>query len=265
IQLLSGRNFNQYDTEKSKPVVIINETLARKHFPGEDPIGKIIWPASSAGGYPPKREIIGVVSDIRNNGLNQEVMAEVYLPHSQFALDGMLLLVSTYDNPMATLPAIKAVLKEIDPEIVPYNVRTLDKGLSIELAQPRFNTMLISVFAALALILTTIGLYGSISYSVVQRTHEIGIRIALGANSSSVLRMIVGQGLKLAVLGVGLGLAGAIAVTRLISSMLFNTSTTDPVTFTVISSLIIFTAGLASYFPAHKATKVDPMIAIRNQ
>jgi putative ABC transport system permease protein len=261
---LKGRDFTERDGLKSAPVVIINETLAKRFFPDEDPVGKHIRPTIGVDEDEPlMREIIGVVGDVRHKSLSEESGPEVYVPHAQIPFDFMTLVARTENNPRAIIPAVQEEVRALDKDLPVYEFTTLDEYVANSLAQPRFNTMLLAIFAALALALTAVGLYGVVSYSVAQRTHEMGIRMALGAKPSDVLRLVVGQGMVLALIGIGIGLVGAFLTTRVMASLLFGVSTTDPLTFTLISVILIGVALGACFVPARRATRVDPMVALR--
>jgi putative ABC transport system permease protein len=265
IPFIKGRDFNEGDQHKSVPVIIINETLAREHFPNEDPIGKRIKPGFFAypGEKPTMREIVGVVADVRNRGLSKEPRASLYVPQAQIPFNQMTVVVRTNNDPRSLVSAVTKEVAALDRELPLFTIKTLDEYLSAAIASPRFNTTLLSLFALVALVLTIVGLYGVMSYSVAQRTNEIGIRMALGAQSRDVLRLIVGQGLKLVLLGLVLGLIGAGALMRVIASLLFGVTAKDPLTFAAVSLVLAGVALLACYIPARRATRVDPIEALR--
>jgi predicted permease len=260
-RLLRGRYFNSTDAENAPQVMVINETLARQYFPNEDPIGKRINP----GADPPDWwEIVGVVGDIKYYGLEAETPPAFYRPMAQRTWWGAFLIVKTeMVNPLNLIAAVRNEMRALDRELPATQINTLEQRFSKSVAQPRFRTTLITIFAALALILASIGIYGVISYSVTQRTHEFGIRIALGARSGDLLKLVVRQGMKLAAIGLGLGLLGALALTRLMTKLLFGVSATDPATFALIAFLLTLVVLPACYIPARRATKVDPMTALR--
>ena len=263
IGLINGRDFTERDAANVSPVAIINESFARQHFPNEDPIGKHISPTISYTDDFPMREIVGVVADVRHMVLTEEGGAEIYLPHTQIPFSSMAMVIRTEHDPLGLTPAARAKVQELDAELPLYSVRELENYVSRSISQQRFNMFLLVAFAGVALLLTALGLYGVLAYSVAQRTHEIGVRLALGAHTGAVLRMVIGQGLKLTGIGIGLGLTGAFAVTRLMETLLFGVDATDPITFICVAGLLVAVALLACYVPARRATKVDPMIALR--
>ncbi len=263
IPFISGRDFAERDDLKSTPVIIINETLAQLYFPNQNPIGKRINPGVGVTGVKPLREIIGVTRSVRHRGLEKEPRPEYYLPQAQAPDFVLTTVVRTAGDPLAIVGAVRNEVRALDSELPVYSVKTLDQYFAESVAQPRFNTLLLALFAGVAMILTAVGLYGVIAYSVEQRTREIGVRMALGAQTGDVLRLIVGQGMKLAMLGVAIGLVTALALTRLMKGLLFGVSASDPLTFAVITLLLMLVALLACWIPARRATKVDPMIALR--
>jgi putative ABC transport system permease protein len=273
---VKGRLFTEQDDPKSPPVALINEEMARRFFPGEDPIGKRIWmgPPENllpGGALPegysfPRLTIAGVVNDVKHQGLNQQAGPEVYIPYSQGAGEtqrSMFLAVRTTVDPMSLAAAVRNEVTAIDKDQPVADIQTMEQRLTASLAQPRFNMLLLGIFAAVALALAAVGLYGVMAYGVTQRTHEIGIRMALGAQRSNVLKLVVRQGMAMALIGVVLGLAASFALTRVMASLLFGVSATDPLVFTIIALLLAAVAFIASYIPARRAIKVDPMIALR--
>ena len=260
IPLLRGRVFTEHDTVNEPRVVVINETMARKFFPNEDPIGKRLHVTNGPVVY---REIVGIVGDVKHYGLDQEPKPQTYEPYTQRALPFMALIVRTPGDPTGLTAAIRNEVLSIDKEQPISNIRTLDRLFSTSISQQRFSMLLLGIFAAVAIVLATIGIYGVMSYSVTQRTHEIGIRIALGAGRRHVLKLIVGHGMLLALIGITAGLVISFALTRVMSTLLFEVSATDPMTFGVIALLLISISLLACYIPARRATKVDPIVALR--
>ena len=265
IPILKGRDFEDRDEHKSAPVVIITDSLARQYFPGEDPIGKRIQPGISTWDNEKStmREIVGVVGDVRNRALNTEPKPAYYLPQSQVPFNQLIVVARTSGNPKSLVPGVTRELRSMDAELPVFSVKTMDEYITNSVAGPRFNTTLLSIFAGVALLLTIIGLYGVMSYSVAQRTNEIGIRMALGAEARDVLKLIVKQGLTMVLIGLALGTAGALALTRLLASLLFGITTKDPATFVAIAVLLLLVALLACFVPAWRATKVDPLEALR--
>jgi putative ABC transport system permease protein len=260
IPLLSGRGFSEQDGANAAPVVIINETLARRYWPDSDPLGKRLRVGDEKR---PWRTVVGVVGDVKQYGLDTPSTMQVYLPHQQSPSQQMVLVVRTSVEPQSLTAAVRNEIWAVDKDQPVYNIRTMEQLLSKSVAQRRFNMLLVGVFAAVALLLATIGLYGVISYSVAQRTHEIGIRMALGAETRDVLRLVLGQGMTLTLIGVAVGLGAAFALTRIMSSLLYGVSATDPATFGGVSVLLTVVALVACYIPARKATRVDPMVALR--
>ena len=261
IPVKAGRTFNDYDTAETTPVVIINETAARRVFPGQDPIGKriIVWRDEKFA-----REIVGVVGDVKVVTLDEEVPCQIYVPHAQDAGWGTLgIAVRTKGEPEALTSQLRDVILSLDKDVPPFDIKTMGEAFSQSVAKQRLIVLLFGTFSVFALLLATIGIYGVIAYSVAQRTHEIGIRLALGAQTRDVRRMIVTQGMMLAFIGAGLGLAGAFAATRVMRGLLYGVSATDPLIFIGVSLLLTVVALFACYIPARRATKVDPMIALR--
>ena len=265
IPILAGRAFTDNDDEKSLPVIIVNEAFAEKHFPGEDPIGKHLKPGISVDNSETKwREIVGVVKNVKHRqSLSRDYDPEYYVPHLQMPISSMNLVIRTANEPVGLAGIIQKQVNELDKEVPAYRIKTFDQYLGIAVAQPRFNATLLGLFAGLALLLTAIGLYGVMAYSVVQRTQEIGVRIALGAQSVDVMKMILRQGMTLTAAGLALGAVAAFALTRLMSSLLFGVAPTDPATFAVIAALVAGVALLACYVPARRATRADPITALR--
>jgi putative ABC transport system permease protein len=262
IPIMAGRYFTEQDTIGAPGVVIIDELLAQRQFGGQNPIGHRM----SIGGDP-YREIVGVVGHIKQSRLDEVTGdAQYYYPTFQGDKEnGQAVVIRSHSDPTTLVPAIQDAIQKIDKDQPIFRVRTLTQNLRDITAQRRFLVLLLSIFAGTALALAAIGLFGVIAYSVSQRTHEIGIRMALGAQASDVLRLIIGQGLKLILIGVALGLAGAFALTRFLADLLFDVKPTDPITFAVVPLLLVTVALLASYLPARRATKVDPMVTLRHE
>jgi putative ABC transport system permease protein len=266
IPLLQGRDFDGRDAATSTPVVIINEALARQYFPGESPLGKHIKPGIGAGSNEPvMREIVGVVGNVKFHDLVTEWVPESYVASTQLPFGSMTLVARSTQDPHNVAKMMTETVQSMDPDMPTYATKTVEEYLDGSLSVPRFNTVLLALFAGLAMLLTAVGLYGVISYSVAQRTHEIGIRMALGAKPDHMLRLIVGQGMKLGLLGVGIGFVVAIGLTHFLSSLLFGVTATDPVSFAGVIFLLLVIVLVACYVPARRAMRVDPMIALRHE
>ena len=261
IPLKRGRLFTEQEATEMRHVVVINEAFARKNLPGEDPIGKRVTIYMKEENVP--TEIIGVVGDHKHMGLDSEIEPMAYWPHAEQAFTFMTFVIRTQGDPASIAPAVRGVIQALDGEQPLADVRTMENLLADSVARSRFNTLLLTVFAGVALILAAVGIYGVMSYAVTQRTHEIGIRMALGAPTSTVLALVVKQGMTLAVIGVGAGLAASFALTRIMASLLFGVSATDTFTFALIPLVLVSVAMLACYLPARRAMKVDPMVALR--
>jgi len=258
----TGYGFTDLDTENTPPVTVINQTLARRLFAGEDPIGKRVREDIDKTDL----TIVGVVADVKQYGLETESQAAFYRSFSQSTRrDPGMWVIRTSGDPLKMLPAVRQEINALKHDYRLFHVTTMEQLLDNSTALRRFQTWFFGLFAALALVIATIGIYGVISYAVSQRTHEIGIRMALGAQVGDVLRMLISQGLRLALIGVALGLAAALALARVMKSLLFNVSATDPATFALIALLLIGVALIAIYIPARRATKVDPLAALRHE
>jgi putative ABC transport system permease protein len=276
VPLLKGRFLNEQDTEKSSTAVVIDELMARGLFPDEDPIGhRMIIPGVGIV-QDIHCEIVGVVGHVKHFGLDtdaqQKIQYQFYLPFIQVPdpflsvlATNVTLLARTQVDPMSMAGAIKKEVLAVDKDQPVNNVRTMEQILSASISQQRFSMLLLSIFAGVALMLAAVGIYGVMSYAVAQRTHEIGIRMALGASRSDVVRLVVGHGLVLTAAGITLGLLCAFFLTQLMSSLLFGVSATDPLTFAGLALILTGVALGASYVPARRATKVDPMIALRHE
>ena len=268
VPLLQGRLFTRADNDKSPAVVVINATMARTFFHNENPLGKRLQLGATPDKDVPTMEIVGVVGDV-HYGLGTDPQAEMYLPYRQADLIlpvyQLSVVLRTTGDPALETQALRSALAEIDPNQPLVKVRTMDQNMATTVAQPRFRTWLIGILALLALVLAAVGVYGVMSYTVTQRTSEIGVRVALGAQPGDVFRNVVGGGLRLALLGVGIGLVAALALTRLLQSFLFGISAYDPLTFIAVSLALTTVAVAASYFPARRATRVDPMVALRHE
>jgi putative ABC transport system permease protein len=262
IPLKKGRFFDERDVRDAPLVAIIDETMERKFWPDGDAVGKRISFQFNQGN-PIWREIVGVVGHVKQRTLDGESPVQYYIPHRQIPVNGVYLVTRTTGDPNTMAAAVRGAIQQIDPELPVFRVTTMERMVEDSMAQRRFAMTLFGIFAAVALVLASVGLYGVMSYSVSQRTNEIGIRMALGARVPDVLAMVVRQGMKLSLAGVAIGLVGAFALTRLMTTLLFNISPTDPLTFAAVAVLLVGVALAACYVPARRATKVDPMVALR--
>jgi len=263
IPLLSGRVINDQDTKDSPGVALINKTMASQLWPNENPLGKRIKFPGSDKNPQPWRTIVGTVSDVSQYALDKTPPMQIYLPHSQFPTSFNSIVVRTQNEPTALIGAIRREIQAVDKDQAVFNVTTLEQLIGDSILIRRFFMLLLLVFAALALILAAVGIYGVMSYVASQRTYEIGIRMALGAQPNDVLKLIMGNGMALTLIGIVTGLAGAFALTRLMAGLLFGVSATDAITFLSVSVGLMLVALLACYIPARRATKVDPLVALR--
>lgn len=262
ITLLAGRDFNDTDTKDAPNVTIIDDRLARQYWPNDSPLGKRVRFGPPEDNEP-WHTIIGVVSTVRDQSVQEETRPSVYMPHQKVPVTSMSLVARTSVNPHDFIGAVRREVAQLDPDLPVSEVATMEEVVAESIWQPRLYAMLFAVFAGGALLLAVIGIYGVMAFLVQTRTHEIGVRMALGATAGDVFRLIVGRGMKLTAVGVVIGVGGAIALTRLMHSLLFNTSATDPFTFILISVLLSLAAFLACYIPARRAAKVDPLVALR--
>jgi putative ABC transport system permease protein len=260
IPVLRGREFDQHDIAGSPMVALVNESMARQFWPGEDPIGKRFRMGDTKG---PWKTVVGVVGDVLHKGLDAPHTIQVYVPNTQFTDSMVILAVRTSNEPSSIAAAVRSEVAALDPQVPVSEVATMDEVVSASVTNQRFGALLFVLFGAIALVLTAVGIYGVISYGVAQRTHEIGIRLALGAGSREVLSLIVSEAMKPALLGAALGLCAAFGLTRLLTRLLYNVKPTDPLVFAAVLLLLITVAWLASYIPARRATRVDPIVALR--
>ena len=261
IPVSAGRTFTEQEATGERHVVVISQDLARQYFPGEDPIGKRITVEMTDKPVP--TEIIGVVGDIKHQSLDTETRPMVYWPHPQLPYSSMTLVIRTAGEPLSLAAAAQREIRQMDKDQPVSDVRTMKAWLGESIARSRFGATLLGVFATVALTLAAVGIYGVMSYAVAQRKHEIGVRMALGARAADIFKLVIGQGMILTLIGIGVGLLGAFALTRVIASLLYGVSANDPLTFGLITLLLAGVALLACYIPARRATKVDPMIALR--
>jgi putative ABC transport system permease protein len=261
VPVLRGRVFTDQDGKDVQSVVVINQSMARSIFGSDDAIGKRLF----IGGAKDSSEIIGIVGDVRHSSLDQEPKPEMYVSYLQTPRPAYTLAVRTNLEPTSMAGAVRNEVWTIDKDQPMTLVKSMDQMRSESLASLRFNTIALSIFAAIGLILAAVGIYGVMAYSVGQRTHEIGIRMALGAQPASVLRMVLGQGMILVLIGVVIGLAASYGLTRIMTSLLFGVTATDPFTFASVAVALVLVALFANYIPARRATKVDPLIALREE
>src|SRR5262245_7085954 len=262
IQLLAGRTFDERDTESSAPVAIVDESMAKTYWPGDSALGKQIKRGGRQSSTP-WTTIVGVVRHVRYRTLESPSRVEVYWPHAQSPTASMSLVVRTSNDPRGLIEVIRGEVTALDPLPPVYSIRTMEEIWAISMARRRTTMLLLATFAAVALLLAAVGIYGVLAYSVSQRKQEIGIRMALGARRADVLRLVVGQGMTLALVGVCIGLFSALALARFLSGLLYQVTSTDPATFAGVSLLLAVVALLACYLPARRASKVDPMVALR--
>jgi putative ABC transport system permease protein len=259
--VLRGRAFSAQEATEARSVAVVSESLAREYFPGRDAIGQRI--VVNMKENPEPTEIIGIVGDIKHKALDEKSRPTVYWPQPELTYPFMTLVVRAKGDPAALAPATRREIQALDPEQPVADVRTMNQLLAGSVGRARFSAMLLGIFAVIALVLAAVGVYGVMSYAVSRRTHEIGVRVALGAQGRDVLKLVLSQGLKLALVGVLLGVVGSFALTRLLTSLLYGVSATDPLTFIGVSMLLASVALVACYVPARRATKVDPLIALR--
>ena len=262
IPLLRGRVFSAQDSAAAPRVTVISETMARQFFPNQDPLGKrLIF------GFPPDgdvaREIVGIVGDVRDVSLSEAPGPMMYVPFAQAPFWGGQLVVRSTLSSSSLAASVRKVTHDMDKDLPVTDIATLPETLDASVAQPRFRTLLIGLFGLIALLLAAVGIFGVISYSVSRRTHEIGIRVALGATPANVLRLILGESAKLVLLGLALGIPAALALTRFLASLLFEVHPADPLTFSGVAMLLTVVALIACYVPARRAMRVDPMVALR--
>lgn len=266
VPLLAGRLLNESDTERGPYVAVVNQSMVKQYFPGESPLGKRIQVGATPTNEIPWAEIVGVVGDMKQS-LASEASAEMYIPFRQadslIPIFAMSMVLRTTNEPHAEVSALRNAVHEIDADQPLVNFRTMQENIATSVSDPRFRTMLLGIFAASALLLAVIGLYGLMAYSVEQRTSEIGIRLALGAQRNDVLKLIVVQGLKLVLVGVAIGLGGALALSQLLTRFLYGVVPSDPATFAIVASILTLVAMVACWIPARRAMRVDPIVALR--
>jgi putative ABC transport system permease protein len=262
MRLVRGRLFDASERPSSTPTIVVNQTFVQRMWPADDPIGKRIkqgWPE----GPGPWREVVGVVADVKLEGVAEKTPLQVYLPLKQETSTHLWMVVRGAGEPAALQPAVEAALHAIEKDVPLYTVRTMDDLLQASMARERMSMLVLAVFAGIALILASVGLYGVVAHGVTERTHEIGVRMALGAESRHVLGLVVRQGLSAAAVGAAIGLAGAAALTRSMEGLLFGVTATDPLTFAAVILMLLSVTAVACYVPARRATRVDPTTALR--
>jgi predicted permease len=259
IALVSGRTFNDHDDADAAPVILVNQSIVRKFWPNQNPLGKRVF----VGNLPKPFEVVGVLGDAKNNGLAEVPGVEVFVPYPQLASPLLYLSVRTSLDPHSLASALRTGIAAADPDQPLTEIQTMEERLESASASPRFTMLLIAIFSATAFLLAVVGIYGVIAYSVAQRTQELGIRIALGAENRDILRLVIGGGMGLTLIGIAMGLAGSIALTRVMSAMLYETSATDPAILGGSAALFLAVAAMAGYLPARRATRIDPTEALR--
>jgi putative ABC transport system permease protein len=260
VPLARGRVFTEHDRERSQKVVLVNEAFARSILKGEDPIGQRVGRFGDGS----ERVIVGVVRDFKQSSLDADVRADIYTPQAQTPWFGFrTVVVRSAEEPARLVGALGSEVRAVDPSLPATKIQTMDTLVSNSFVQPRFRTLLLSLFAGVALLLAAVGIYGVMAYSVSQRVKEIGIRMALGARWQDVLALIVGQGMKLALAGVVIGTLAALALTQVLRAVLFQTEPTDPITFAGVTPILLGFALLGSWLPARRATKIPPTVALR--
>lgn len=267
IPILRGRTFTEdEDQVHGKPVIIINQAFAREFFPGEDPIGKRIQPGFTAeSGDKPMREIIAVTGDVKREGVTEKAEPEYYVPYGPANITSPYFAIRVSGDPASYVNSARAAVAALDKDAPIYRVHTYDDLVALNTAQSRFQTMLLAAFAGIALLLAAIGLYAVLAYMVVQRTHEIGLRMALGAQRNNVLKLVLNRGIGLALIGVAVGVGISALVTRFLASLLYGVKPLDPVTFICVAAVLLAVSAIASLIPASRAAGLDPMKTLREQ
>jgi putative ABC transport system permease protein len=263
VPLVRGRWLTDRDRQGSRLVAVINETAARKYWPAGDPVGQVVDLSPALSSDFSKVEVVGVIGDVKYDQMSTEMGAQVYLSYLQSGYPGYYVNVRTAGDPLTVIEAVRRAVAAVSSEVPVYDLMTMERRIANSTSRSGFNTLLLLAFALLAALLAAIGLYGVVAFSVAQRTREIGIRVALGARTTDVLRLIVRQGMRLVLVGGLIGLAGALAISRILRSLLFGIGPTDPLTFAVSSALLAGVALLACWLPARRAARVDPVVALR--
>jgi len=261
IPVLKGREFTDRDDGRAPEVIIVNDTLARRFWPSESAIGKRLNLVRDNAAM----EIVGVAGDVRRFGLGTEVRPEIYFPYAQSPRWATFFIVRTRADGSDVTASLRQTVNTIDPEVLMSGISTMDKRIGNSLKRPRFNLILLGIFAGAALLLAAIGVYGVMSFVVAEQTREIGIRAALGAKRKDIFKLIIGRGMMLALIGVAIGAVTALALTRFLSGLLYDISGTDPITFAAVSAVLLLVVALACYLPARRAMKIDPLVALRTE
>jgi putative ABC transport system permease protein len=269
ISLLAGREFNETDTDRTPLVCYINETLARRYWPAGDALGAHVMLDDNDSG-PRDAQVVGIIHDVKDRGLEAAPSFDIYIPFRQTHEDAVVQLqnnqywvVRTEGDPLALVNSFREQVRSVDGDVPASNVRSMDQYLSLTIAPRRFNLQLLSIFALAALALSVAGIYGVISYSVNQRVHEIGVRMAMGAQRGHVLKMVIGDGLKPVLAGLALGILGVLGLSKALTSLVYAVSASDPATLAAVTLLFGCVSLAALYLPARRATKIDPLIALR--
>jgi putative ABC transport system permease protein len=262
IPLLRGRTFTERDIENAPKVAVVDQAFVDRHFPNEDPVGRGIDIGNGTDGF---YEIVGVVGNVRYGGLDAEPAPTMYVPFRQDVFSGMWVLARTDGDPAQLAGIVRQAVREIDPGLPVSRMRPLSEVVSESMAQRRFSMLLLGLFALIALFLASVGLYGVVAYTVGQRTQEIGVRMAIGARASDVMRMVLGGGMKLAAAGVAIGIAAALALSRLVASMLYEVTPFDPASYAATILVLLAVSAMACYLPARRAMRVDPLVALRQE
>jgi putative ABC transport system permease protein len=263
MKILQGRTFNGGDRYGSAKVAVVNQALAKKAFPNEDPIGKYVELGWSEDGDRRGGTIVGVVNDVKQTGLDATINPTIYLPFMQAPRTSLSIALKLRNDKLSIVPALRAQVGELDPELPLYNLRPMSEIVAASVATERLYMVLLTSFAAVALVLSAVGLYGVIAYAVSERTQELGVRVALGASTARISRMILGEGLVMSIAGIVVGLGASAATTQVLTKLLFDIKPGDPVTFVAVSLALVAVALAASFFPARRAAKADPLVAMR--
>jgi putative ABC transport system permease protein len=264
VPLIAGRDFNAHDEQRASQVMIVNQAFVRRFLAGKDPVGTRVMPEfTSWQEQPPWRTIVGVVGDIKHASVREDAAPKFFVPYSQGLISNLTIVVRTTGDPANMVNGLRAVIASMDSQLAVFNVRALDENIAGSLATEKFETFLLAIFAGLAFVLTAIGLYGVLAYTVAEQTHDFGVRMALGATTGTVLRLVLRSGLAITAVGLVIGVFAALGTDRLLAHALYGVGYVDPLTFAAVMAALILVCVLASYIPARRAAKVDPMVALR--